>query len=450
MSAACLSATGCAAADPLAGMSAQQVMTKAADNLENARGVTMTGTVDQGSAGSYGVNLRFSRSQGCAGTYSYLTKGAVAFVQTSAGTYLQPDSTWWTAGTGTSGYRIDSLVAGRYLKQSTATSAADFCTMLTAVQSPQAPGSVTKGPLTTFDGTRALELLLGSHGYVEYVSDASDPEILGASSPKGNEFVYDVEVNVGAPVTLAVPPASQALDASDFGFTQGLASQRTVDALSNAMITSAFDNLHGVPSTTVSGFAKGGGVSFTLNLAVKGKKDCEGTIDYGSKGSLKVVVIAPDVYFDPDDAFWQTSAGPGVDPTPIIDLVHGRYIHSTTSDPNAKDIAGLCGLVQAMGPGTSLPSGVMAAAMIRRAAGGAASGGTTVGKLITVNGVKALPISQDGDTVDLSETAGKLEVVRVNENDSAGVGTLTFNPGAPVTLTAPPASDVIEASAIGS
>jgi hypothetical protein len=74
-----------------------------------------------------------------------------------------------------------------------------------------------------------------------------------------------------------------------------------------------------------------------------------------------------------------------------------------------------------------------------------------MGQVSTLDGIRVLPLrDSSGGVVYVSDT-GRLEVVKVSQDQAGGgtYGTFTFKVGAPVTLAAPPASQVLDASALG-
>jgi hypothetical protein len=139
-------------------------------------------------------------------------------------------------------------------------------------------------------------------------------------------------------------------------------------------------------------------------------------------------VIGKTIYFNGDDAFWKANAGSAADA--MVKLVAGRYVKITSS--------GSTGLLTER-------------CDLSRSLGGITVSGTTKGKLTTLDGVKVLPLTQAGNgTVWVTDT-GKPEIVKIAfPAGSDGLsGTLTISTGAPVSLTAPPASKVVDGSAIG-
>jgi hypothetical protein len=198
----------------------------------------------------------------------------------------------------------------------------------------------------------------------------------------------------------------------------------------NTIATRAVANLKAASSVTIDGSFTDSGQAYTLDLKIKSAKGCAGSIGMGSKGSFKLIVIGKTLYFDPDDAFWKANAGSAADT--VITLVNGRYIKSTTKG-SVSQLAKLCDLNQVLTASFKI------------------DGTLTKGKLTTLGGVKVLPLTQGTQgTMWVTDTA-KPEVVKIEApKDSSGTsGALTFSTSAPVTLTPPPASQVIEGSAVG-
>jgi hypothetical protein len=193
----------------------------------------------------------------------------------------------------------------------------------------------------------------------------------------------------------------------------------------------AIVNLKAASSLTMDGSLLDSGQPITVSLGIKPGEGCAGSIDMDTKGSFKFILIGKTVYLNPDDNYWEANAGSNADA--IIKLVDGRYIKSTTSGATG---------------GATL--GVIKLCDLSQVAGSIKVNGTiTKGKLTTLGGVKVLPLIQGTDgTLWVTDTA-KPELIKVESTYASGdstVGVVTFSPGAPVTLTAPPADQVIDAA----
>jgi len=206
-------------ADPLAGLSGDQVVAKAVAELKAVPSFTMAGTVTD-SSGTYNVNLSYKKGSGCQGTVAQPGKGSFAMVVIGATAWVKPDDAFWKANAGSQAAAAIALLAGRYLKGSTSNASVASLTKLCDVKSlasslTEATG-VAKGPVTVMGGQRVLPLTDKAKGGTLFVTDANPPRILQLSNSKADRsgkltFSY-------TPVTLTPPPASQTVDGSKLGF----------------------------------------------------------------------------------------------------------------------------------------------------------------------------------------------------------------------------------------
>jgi hypothetical protein len=78
--------------------------------------------------------------------------------------------------------------------------------------------TITKGKVTTRNGTRVLALNDLTDGSTGYVTDTSDPRLIAIAAPKDSKGgAQNATVTYDAPVTLTAPPASQVIDGSKLG-----------------------------------------------------------------------------------------------------------------------------------------------------------------------------------------------------------------------------------------
>jgi len=193
--------------------------------------------------------------------------------------------------------------------------------------------------------------------------------------------------------------------------------------------TEAFANLKAASSVTLHGDITMSGTFITLNLGIKRGHGCAGTIGYGSKGSVKLILIGNVLYVNPDATFWKANAGAKA--SAIIAGVNGRYVKTTTSAPGMSTIARICDLSQ-----------VMASVTV--------SSAPSKGAVTTVNGIRAMPLEDPDDDVMYVTDTSKPEIVQMEvPGNGSGTGVVLFAVGAPVTLTPPPASQVFEGSPAG-
>jgi hypothetical protein len=183
-------------------------------------------------------------------------------------------------------------------------------------------------------------------------------------------------------------------------------------------------------SLTMKGSLTQSNQSYTVNLAIKPGHGCTGTIGEGSKGSFKLIVIGKAIYLNPDENFWKANAGASA--ASVIALVNGRYLQVSTSDSNLASVASMCDVSKLLSSDGS-------------------SGTITKGAVTTLGGIRVLPLkSSDGGVAYVTDTS-KPEPFEATapKGSKAGYGKVTFSVDAPVTLTAPPASQVIDGSKLG-
>jgi hypothetical protein len=221
----CLAVTACGSsgtstvADPLAGLTGDQIVAKAVAGLKAAPSFTMAGTVTD-SSGAYNVNLSYKKGQGCQGTVAQPGKGSFAMVVTGTTAWVKPDDAFWRANLGSQAPKAIALQSGRYLKGSTSNpnvaSLTKLCDVTFLASSLTEATGVAKGPVTVMGGQRVLPLTDKAKGGTLYVTDASPPRILQLSNSKAGHsgkltFSY-------APVTLTPPPPGHTVDGSRLGF----------------------------------------------------------------------------------------------------------------------------------------------------------------------------------------------------------------------------------------
>jgi hypothetical protein len=170
--------------------------------------------------------------------------------------------------------------------------------------------------------------------------------------------------------------------------------------------------------------------TITVDLGIKPGHGCTGTIGLGSKGSMKMVVIGKIVYMDPDDAFWKANAGAEANAT--IALVNGRYLKVSSTNSSDGSLGQICD-VSTIFSTNGKPDKV------------------TKGAVTTLGGNRVLQLkNSDGSIAYVTDTSKpQLVEIAAPKGDKNASGTVTVTTGAPVTLTAPPASQVIDGSKLG-
>jgi hypothetical protein len=139
-------------------------------------------------------------------------------------------------------------------------------------------------------------------------------------------------------------------------------------------------------------------------------------------------VIGKTMYLSPDDKFWQVNAG--VDAPAVGARVAGRYIRSSISGGGPGQLAGVCDLTYSVSM-LALP------------------GAFSQGESGTRGGVPVARLTQSPGITEYVTQTGKPESVEITSPADLidGAVRLAVAVGVPVTLAAPPASQVIDAAA---
>ena len=211
---------------------------------------------------------------------------------------------------------------------------------------------------------------------------------------------------------------------------------RTPDPLASLtaykVAAEALADLKAASNLTMAGTATESGTSVTVNLRLKPGHGCAGTVEEGTEGLIKLVVIGTTVYFNPDTTFWKSTLGS--EASTVTTLVNGRYIKTSTTSKGMASFASLCDLSRTM-TSNALKAGEP----------------LSKGAFTTLGGVRVLPLKESSGSVVYVTDTSKPEIVELfaPKGNPDGSVKLTFSIGAPVTLTAPPASQVLDGSAIG-
>lgn len=204
-------------ADPLAGLTADQVEAKVIATAKAASSLTLNGSMTD-SGVTETIKFALKPGQGCTGTAGSADKGSFELIEIGDTTYLKPDKQFWEASAGSSASAIIALVDGRYLKLSPGNksmqSLVNICDVSQMFSTDGKKDKITKGKVTTLDGTRVLQLNDTTDGSVGYVTDTGEPQLVQFTGPKDSG---KITVTYGAPVTLTPPPSSQVLDGAKIG-----------------------------------------------------------------------------------------------------------------------------------------------------------------------------------------------------------------------------------------
>lgn len=228
----------------------------------------------------------------------------------------------------------------------------------------------------------------------------------------------------GSGASTATATASSASTAASAGSTADPLASLSGDKVA----AEAIADTKAASSLTMAGTLKESGVTYVLNLGLKSGHQCAGTIAEAGKGSFKLIVIGNTLYLSPDNKFWKTYAGSAA--SAAIALVNGRYIKTTTGSQMGS-FAGLCSTSQLLGLSTTT--------------------GITKGTVSTLAGTQVLSLTDSKGSMMYVTDTSKPEIVEIAKTKDTGDGSgkVDFSVGAPVTVVAPPSSQVIDGSKIG-
>lgn len=238
-----------------------------------------------------------------------------------------------------------------------------------------------------------------------------------------------IAAGAGCLVLSACGSSSGASSASS-GAASSASTADPLAGLSAAKIEAeATANTVAAATLTMNGTIIQSGQTVTIDdLGIKRGAGCAGTIGLGGKGSFKLILVGSTVYMKPDKQFW--TANGGSDASAVIALINGRYLKATKSDKNLTGIGDLCDVHKLL-----------------------TSAHTTDTKeaVTTLGGIRVLALKvSDGSTDYVTDTSSPQFVEGTSPKGSAnGSGKVTIAVNTPVTVAAPPASQVIDGSKVG-
>ena len=184
-------------------------------------------------------------------------------------------------------------------------------------------------------------------------------------------------------------------------------------------------------SLTLAGSITQSSGTETINMAIKPGKGCTGTLGAGSHGSFKLTKIGDTIYLNPDKKFWESNAGATA--AQAIALVNGRYLKVSATDKTVGSLATICDMGQMFSTGGKADT-------------------LKKGKVTTLDGTRVLALNDTSeDTVSYVTDTSKPQLFEMTAPKGAknGSGKITVTYDTPVTLTAPPASQVLDGAQLG-
>jgi hypothetical protein len=224
-------------------------------------------------------------------------------------------------------------------------------------------------------------------------------------------------------------PAASSASATTGSTASASAQGGALDGLSADQIASrAIADFKTVSSVHVNGSVKSSGQNISLNLSL-GTQGCTGTMGISGEGSFVLLKIGNTLWIKPDDTFWKKAAGSAG--SAVTDLLSGKYIKPSSSGSSLASIGDLCNPDQ-----------------FAKSFGGDMTG-MVKGASTTISGQPALQIKDSGDPASAYVTeSAKPEFLRLDGGGSNGKLDFTqYN--APLNLTPPPASKVLDGAKYG-
>lgn len=217
-------AASAASADPLARLSAGQIVNRAVGDLRTTSAVRVTGDVT--SSGQHiGLDLTLLGSARCQGSISLQGKGSFRLIMIGKTVWIKPDRKFWTTFGGTNSAALH-ILAGKYLRLS-ARGNGNSLGSLAALCKPGKLASSFGGISSAATATRQHVTVAGQPALrlsgrdgkgsdsLE-VSDSATPEILRIAGT-GSTMADIKFTGYGHTVPLTAPPASQTLSGKRFG-----------------------------------------------------------------------------------------------------------------------------------------------------------------------------------------------------------------------------------------
>jgi hypothetical protein len=210
-------ASASTAGDPLSGLSADQIASKAVANLKTASTVRLTGNVSS-SGQTYDLNLALVSAKGCTGTIAQVGTGTFKYVVIGNEIWIQPDRQFLdkTAGIDAAALKV---LSGKYLNVKATSQFGGLRALCSpsqlAASFDNGAADLEKGKTVTISGQPALQINQKGTPASIFVSETTQPELLRISG--GSNGTLDFSDYNGS-VTLTAPPASETLSGAKYGF----------------------------------------------------------------------------------------------------------------------------------------------------------------------------------------------------------------------------------------
>src|SRR5580693_6224489 len=203
------------AGNPLAALTARQILAKTIADFKAASSVHIAGS-ERAAGQSFTMDLTVG-ANGCTGTVGLGGQGSVLLLRIGSTVWMKPDDQFWKSALATAPADL-SAVEGKYVRLSpkgpATSSFGAFCYLSQlAGQVGGADDQVVKGQTAAIGGQPALQLKDTGQAGSAYVTISASPEFLQTGDTGGHVDFTDYN----APLALTAPPASQTVAGSKYG-----------------------------------------------------------------------------------------------------------------------------------------------------------------------------------------------------------------------------------------
>jgi hypothetical protein len=201
--------------NPLAALSAKQILAKTIADFKAASSVHIAGS-ERAAGQSFTMDLTVGAS-GCQGTVGLGGQGSVVLLRIGSTVWMKPDDQFWKSYLAATPADLPA-VEGKYVRLSpkgpATSSFGAFCSLSQlAGQVGGTENQLVKGQTATIGGQPALQLKDTKQAGSAYVTISASPEFLQTGDTAGHVDFTDYN----APLALTAPPASQTVAGSTYG-----------------------------------------------------------------------------------------------------------------------------------------------------------------------------------------------------------------------------------------
>jgi hypothetical protein len=194
------------------------------------------------------------------------------------------------------------------------------------------------------------------------------------------------------------------------------------------IVAKAITDLKAASSLHIVGTGTSSGTPVAWDLSLAPGRGCTGKISTGSTGTFQIIVLGTQVWVKPDATFWKKTPWSN---SPTLNQLEGKYLKTTTTSNGLGAMADLCDPNKSIIP--DLPGD---------------TAGLTKAIAVTVNGEKALAMAASNGILTISDTTTP-KILRITTGGSAPSHLDFTDYNKPLTLTPPPADEILDGSKYG-